>query len=238
MNELSVSETKTRIAPNMVLAIRVDGSHFKSFTRDFVRPYDLDFMSAMDDAAIALCKEASGVLFAFVQSDEITLFVTDLQKEQSEYWLGGRAEKIASTSAGIASASLARSYADSPKMPFFDGRVIPLADALGVADYLSSRKRDATSNAIGMTVNALFAEKVVKSLPLSARVELLEGTNMPVSSLPEGFLYGRIVTREEVVVKSVYLGEERTAIRRKWISSVASDSNVDAALSRIPARSN
>lgn len=69
--------------------IRVDGRSFHSYLSGAVKPYDFGFMAEMDEVALALCKEISGAQFAFVQSDEISVLVTDFASNGTQPWFGG-----------------------------------------------------------------------------------------------------------------------------------------------------
>ena len=109
--------------------IRVDGKNFHTYTRGCARPYDADLMADMDAAAIALCENSEGAKLAFVQSDEISVLLTDFASLQTEAWFDGNLQKICSVSAAIAAAHFnqARAARRSPEQPgalaYFDSRV-------------------------------------------------------------------------------------------------------------------
>ena len=85
--------------------IRVDGKNFHRYTRGCVRPYDLGLMEDMDTAALALCENIEGTQLAFVQSDEISILLTDFGSPQAEAWFNGSVQKLASLSASFATAT-------------------------------------------------------------------------------------------------------------------------------------
>jgi tRNA(His) 5'-end guanylyltransferase len=82
--------------------LRADGRAFHSWTRGLAKPYDGDFMTCIDYAAIALCEQVSGAQFAYVQSDEISVLAVDFDKEDTQSWFDGNVQKWASVGAGIA----------------------------------------------------------------------------------------------------------------------------------------
>jgi tRNA(His) 5'-end guanylyltransferase len=53
------------------------------------KPYDLDFIHIMDKTAQFLCEEIQGAQFAYVQSDEISLLLTDFEKTTTDAWFDG-----------------------------------------------------------------------------------------------------------------------------------------------------
>jgi tRNA(His) guanylyltransferase len=75
--------------------IRVDGRAFHSLLRHAEKPFDHDFIAVMDEVAAALCKEVSGTVFSYQQSDEISLLVTDFGSVHTEAWFGGIVQKMA-----------------------------------------------------------------------------------------------------------------------------------------------
>ena len=64
--------------------LRVDGKSFHSYTRGCGRPFDAELMADMDAAAQALCENITGAQLAFVQSDEISVLLTDFASTQTE----------------------------------------------------------------------------------------------------------------------------------------------------------
>ena len=100
-------ENRTRfLLPRRTYTLsRVDGKAFHTYTRGCVRPYDLDLMSDMDATAKALCEQIGGARFAFVQSDEISVLLTDFDTAQTEAWFDLNLQKMASISASIATAA-------------------------------------------------------------------------------------------------------------------------------------
>lgn len=83
--------------------IRLDGKAFHNYTKDLDKPYDLLFMKVMNETALFLCTKIQGAKLAYVQSDEISILVTDFEKITTAAWFGGNIQKIVSVSAGLAS---------------------------------------------------------------------------------------------------------------------------------------
>jgi len=187
---------ETIVEPKRIYAIRVDGRSFKKYTKGLERPFDLKFMAAMDEAALRIVKEVSGAMFAYVQSDEITVFFSDLSTENSQLWFGGRLSKWISITASIASVSMARSFPDKLP-PAFDSRAFQLDGMEAVHRYLDWRRRDAFKNAITMAAHCYKEHNALMSKSTNDRIALLEGTAHSMGSLPRGFKYGRVIIRHK-----------------------------------------
>lgn len=84
--------------------IRIDGKAFSTFTKGMEKPYDLNLMGLMDQTARYLCQNIQGCKFAFVQSDEISLLLTDYNSETTDAWFGNKIQKIVSVAASMATA--------------------------------------------------------------------------------------------------------------------------------------
>ena len=82
--------------------IRLDGWHFKSFTKGLEKPFDLVFRETMVETMLYLCKELPGVAFGYTQSDEISLILCDYQSLETEPWFDSRLNKLLSIPAGMA----------------------------------------------------------------------------------------------------------------------------------------
>ena len=52
--------------------IRIDGNAFHTFTKGLEKPFDADFMWAMQQTCLNLCKNIQGCVGGYVQSDDIS----------------------------------------------------------------------------------------------------------------------------------------------------------------------
>lgn len=88
--------------------IRVDGRSFHSYTRGLERPFDAALMADMDATTAYLCANIEGCIFGYVQSDEISLLLTDFHNNQTEAWFDGNLQKITSIAVSLATAAFNR----------------------------------------------------------------------------------------------------------------------------------
>ena len=82
--------------------IRIDGKAFHSFTKGLNRPYDMVLKQSMWETAKDLCENIMGCQLAYIQSDEISLLLTDYRKLTTEAWFDYNLQKICSVSASMA----------------------------------------------------------------------------------------------------------------------------------------
>lgn len=102
----SYYEDRTRIyLPRRTYTlIRIDGKSFHTYTKGLIKPFDDGLINDMDDTAKYLCKHIQGAKFAFVQSDEISILLTDFDKISTDAWFDGNIQKMASIAASLATA--------------------------------------------------------------------------------------------------------------------------------------
>ena len=92
--------------------IRVDGRAFHTFTRGFQKPFDAVLMNAMQQTAKRLCEEVIGCKLAYVQSDEISLLITNDDTLETQPWFGNNLQKLVSLTASIATLTFNKAFSE------------------------------------------------------------------------------------------------------------------------------
>jgi tRNA(His) guanylyltransferase len=166
--------------------IRVDGRAFHTFTRHCQRPFDHELIGDMNAVAVALCEQISGAQFAFAQSDEVSLLVTDFQSNQTEAWFDNSQSKMESLSASIATVAFNRSRLTrlvrqqgveameaQTAWAAFDSRAFLVPDINEVANTFLWRQQDATRNSIQMVAQAHFGHHELEGMSTDQMQEKL-----------------------------------------------------------------
>ena len=138
--------------------IRLDGKAFHTYTRGCEKPYDRELSVGMQSAAGLLCKEAQGARFAYVQSDEISVLLTDFATDHTDAWFDGNVQKIVSVAASIVTAHF-NSLRREKGLAYFDARVFTIPDPTEVKNYFVWRQRDCIRNSIMSLAQAHFSHK-------------------------------------------------------------------------------
>lgn len=142
--------------------IRCDGKAFHTFTRGCEKPHDPFLHTAMVDASIALCGEAQGAKFGYVQSDEISVILTDFDRIETQAWFDGNVQKIASVSSSVVTAAFNSAMHETTRRitrAHFDARVFTIPDPVEVDNYLIWRQKDAIRNSISGLAQVHFSPK-------------------------------------------------------------------------------
>lgn len=182
------------LTPNMLSIVRVDGRAFHSLLKGAERPFDYKFMSCMDMVAEALCKEISGAVMAYTQSDEVSVLMYDFERFATEGWFGGVEAKVVSLSAAVATLEFNRCW-ERPGL--FDARVFTLPNPVEVANYFIWRQRDAVRNSIAMAAQSMFSHQELHGVGVNQMQERMwnrHGVNW--NDYPGGAKRGRWTVKE------------------------------------------
>jgi len=194
--------------------IRIDGKAFHTYTRGLKRPFDEGFIKDMDITAKDLCKEVQGVVMGYVQSDEISLVLSDFAKFATSAWFDGNVQKMCSVSASIATASFNRARVSralklmqnnallnsfnpySMKWATFDSRAFVIPSKEEVINYLVWRQNDATRNSISSVAQSMFSSKELHGKCQKTMQEMIfQKSGQNWNDFPAGQKRGRAVVK-------------------------------------------
>ena len=171
-------ETRARsyLTRRTPVIMRLDGKAFHTYTKGLNKPFDEGLIEDMAETAKYLCKNIQGAKCAYVQSDEISILITDYDTLDTQAWFDYEVQKMCSISASLASVhftwlrlnrwlktapgkdSVALNLITATQNAAFDSRVfnIPKEE---VANYFLARQKDAVKNSISMLAQSLYSEK-------------------------------------------------------------------------------
>ena len=173
MKENYENRTRYSLPRRTYTIIRLDGKAFHTFTRGFDKPFDRDFTWLMNTTAQFLCSEIQGAKLAYVQSDEISLLLTDFAEDGTQAWFDGNIQKMVSVSASMATwhfnermNSMIETHSKTKflgakggsKLALFDSRIFTISDPVEVENYFVWRQKDAIRNSILMLAQSLYPQ--------------------------------------------------------------------------------
>lgn len=219
--------------------IRIDGKAFHSFTKKcgFVRPFDDRFIDLMNETAKELCKQIQGTKCAYVQSDEISILITDYDDIKTDAWFGYNVQKMTSISASIATSAFIKAYLksriqtyyDNPDdkeyptevinidvsvgfdrdilLPNFDARVFNIP-AREISNYFLWRQQDAVRNSIQAVAQSLYSHNELHGADSNKLQEMIFQKGVNWNDYDYGKKRGRFIIKQQY--------EKDGAIRNKW----------------------
>jgi tRNA(His) guanylyltransferase len=193
--------------------IRLDGKAFHSYTKKLTKPFDLGLIKDLDSAVIETLSHIQGARFAYIQSDEISILLTDFEKPTSDAWYDGNVQKIASVSASILTAEFNKlriirnksrvaldlnytNHSDFPPMAYFDARVFTIPDPIEVYNYYVWRNQDCSRNSISMVAYSLYSHGALEGKNSAEKQELIYKKGIHWAEYDQSLKNGRLIVKE------------------------------------------
>jgi tRNA(His) 5'-end guanylyltransferase len=231
-------EDRTRfLLPRRTYTIlRIDGKAFHTYTKGLKQPFDDDLIEDMDATACYLCKNIQGSKFAYVQSDEISILMTDFDIIGTDAWFDGNIQKIVSVAAGLATGEFNRlrlkrkmdttvatagSIMKLFKWATFDARVFTIPANYEVENYFIWRQKDATRNSISSVARSLYGQKQLEGKNSNQKQEMIFQKGINWNDYAPMFKRGRFIQKEIRILETPFVAVDKkqtTYERSVWVS--------------------
>ena len=230
---------RTKLPRRAYTIIRVDGKSFHNYTKGLNRPFDDGLIEDMNLTAAFLCKNIMGAKLAYVQSDEISILITDFDTQDTQAWFDYNIQKMVSIAASLATSEFNRlrvlrsikertnktkwsEVTDETflmnietsfnKMAQFDARVFQIPSRIEVENYLIWRQQDAVRNSISSVAQSLSSHKELNGVKTNEMQEMIFQKGINWNDYDFRKKRGAVIGKVEVEV-----GEgENAAIRNRW----------------------
>lgn len=231
--------SKTKLMRKCPVAIRIDGCHFRTFTKNLNKPFDDIIIKTMQETMKYLCENIQGCILGYTQSDEITLILTDYKNIDSDAWFDYEVEKLCSVSASMATMAFNKAFEKNVKMfehemvsyyiadyhdqiiqsaiyrkaldkgATFDARCFNIPRE-EVTNLLYWRQKDAIRNSIQMVGQANFSQEELNHKSREDIKHMLCDKNIVWDVFPKAKRFGSCCIKKEIENKSTgYNGEVR-----------------------------
>lgn len=218
--------------------IRVDGKAFHSFAKNLQKPFDNDLIEDMNEVTKFLCANIQGAKLGYVQSDEISIVITDFETFDTQSWFENNIQKMCSISASLATSkfnelrferwynNLTAKYPDKryeeKKPAQFDSRVFIVPNRSEAMNALLWRQNDAVRNSISMSAQSMYSHKELQGKNSDQLQELIFQKGENWNDLDAGKKRGRLITKvvyvngvdiKNIPYSEIALGD---TVRSKW----------------------
>jgi tRNA(His) 5'-end guanylyltransferase len=211
--------------------IRIDGKAFHTYTRGLNRPFDEGLIDDMNQTTKYLCENIQGAKFGYVQSDEISLVLTDFEKITTDAWFNGNIQKMASISASMATAKfnelrmlrfineVKEKGKSNVKQTFalFDSRVFTIPSEEEVINYFIWRQQDATRNSISAVAQSLYSHKELNGKSTNEMQEMIFQKEQNWNDYKIGQKRGRAIAKRAVLVQVSKTAAEKAKDKSSFI---------------------
>lgn len=213
IKEYYEDRTKTFLMRRMITIIRLDGKGFSKWTKNLEKPFDEGFTDDMIETAKYLCENIQGAKFAYAQSDEISIVLTDFDNLESQAWFDYNVQKITSIAASMATAKfnqlrMARNVVDTEdgynsvgimafKLAMFDARVFQVPTVDEMVNTMIWRQQDATRNSVSMAAYEICGHSATMNMSGSEKQEMLFEKGVNWNDYPVKFKRGTVIRKVE-----------------------------------------
>ena len=241
-------ENRTRILlPRRTYTmIRIDGKAFHTYTRGLLQPFDGGLITDMNSTAEYLCKNIQGAKIGFVQSDEISILMTDFDKLDTDAWFDGNIQKIVSVAASNAASKFNQlrylryikerwnngmgvttithrwlELFEEFKLADFDARTFTIPSLTEVCNYFIWRQQDTVRNSISSVAQSFYSSKELTGKNMSQQQDMIHEKGANWNDFDPMLKRGRFVFKKEVDMetefKSVEL-QQKSYKRNVWVT--------------------
>lgn len=222
MKKFYEDRTRITLPRRTYTIIRIDGKAFHTYTKGMTHPFDDGLIDDMDETACYLCKNIQGAKFAFVQSDEISILLTDFDKIGTDAWFDGNIQKMASIAASMATSKfnqlrMTRIIKNSVrvekdglvsiipyendiltmKLAEFDARVFTIPCDYEVENYFIWRQKDAVRNSISSVAQSLYSHKELENKSSDQKQEMIFQKDINWNDYAPKYKRGRFIFKQQ-----------------------------------------
>lgn len=233
-------EDRTRfMLPRRAYTImRIDGKAFHTYTIGLKEPFDDGLIEDMDATACYLCKNIQGAKFAYVQSDEISILITDFDKIGTNAWFDNNIQKMVSIASSLATAEFNRlrlkrnvelmlkfsinkvsdnnetvinraaNFIDRFKLATFDARVFTIPLEEEVVNYFVWRQQDTVRNSIQSVAHSMYSTNELKHKNGSEMQEMIFQKGINWNDYAPRYKRGRFISKHPMDLNTPFSGAE------------------------------
>ena len=227
--------TKNWLTLRTPKVIRLDMKGAAAFCKGFEQPFDDLFSRCMMKTAQELCANIPGAVFAYTQSDKVSVVLNDVTEEgKTDSWCDGCVNKMVALSAGMATLAFNKAYAEEvsklhdvelnaiygPKQwtAQFDSRTFCLPDVWEVRNYILWCQQEAGANSVQLAGAAEFGTKEIEGKNVETIKKMLEEKGKKWDSYLERFRRGCLIGPAKIKSTALDMqsGEVRDVVRKSW----------------------
>lgn len=220
MKSFYESRAKIALLRRCYTIIRIDGKAFHTYCSGLQRPFDDGLMEDMDRTAEYLCKNIMGAKFAFIQSDEISILMTDFETKETSSWFDSDIQKVCSVSASMATRAFnelrLKRLGDKMKWAEFDSRAFQIPNVPDVFNYFLWRQQDTTRNSISSVAQSLYPHKALHGKNSDQKQEMIFQKGINWNDYAPRYKRGRMVVKETYEKPSTDDRNSKPSIRTRW----------------------
>lgn len=229
------SKTDYVLTKKSYTMIMLDGKNFSSkVKKKFELPFDDTFIDIMNKTAAYVCSQIQGAKLGYVQSDEISIILTDFDTKECNCFYGNRLSKILSISASLATSffnkeilkniiknkssntEIMDAFANEPLYQF-DCKAWNFPTYNDVFAWFLYRQNDCIRNSKQQASHTYLSHKILLGLKTDEQIQMLKDTNnIDWNDYDDGKKFGRFIYKKNIEGSKIVNGKEINFIRSVW----------------------
>lgn len=203
MKENYENRYRIELTRRMPVILRLDGKAFHTFTRHCERPFDKKLIDTMETAGELTCQSIQGSKCCYIQSDEVSILVTDFDELETSAWFDYNLQKMVSVASSTMTANFNYVWNEFGRMGLFDCRAfnIPKEE---VTNYFIWRQKDWIRNSLSMYARGFFSQKDLHKKNSKDMHEMLHTKGKNWADLDPKLKNGTFIYRDEGEWKTSY----------------------------------
>lgn len=240
MKSFYEDRTRYKLTRRTNTIIRIDGKAFSNYTKGLQRPFDHGLIEDMNKTAEYLCQNIQGAKFGYVQSDEISILITDYDDLGTHAWFDNNLQKMVSVASSMATAKfnqlrmkrfcnefgianhsmnydgnvLKESEIENFKLAMFDARAFQIPFIDEVENYFIWRQQDAVRNSISSVAQSLYSHNQLNGVKTDQLQEMIFQKGINWNDYDFRKKRGAAIKKIQVTMNNIENGE--TYKRNKW----------------------
>lgn len=221
--------TDYRLMPNSHVIVMLDGRSFsKLIKNNYEKPFSDVFINMMNDTAKYICENVQGCKFGYVQSDEISLLLTDFDTPKTESFFGYRLSKILSIIASLATSKFTQliildtiknctsldevnELISNLKLIQFDCKAWNVPTVNDVYGWFLYRQNDCIRNSISQTAQTYLKHKELQKVNTKGMLSKLLELGIDWNEFSNDKKFGRFI------IKQMLYYDDKDVFRPKWV---------------------
>ena len=193
------SLTDYKLMPNSYVLVMLDGRSFsKIIKKKFKRPFDINFINLMNETAKYICENVQGAKLAFVQSDEISIVLTDFDTPETDSFFGYRLCKLLSIISSLGTGFFNKHVSSDISLAQFDCKAWNVPTFNDVYAWFLYRQLDCIKNSKQQVAQEYLSHKELLGMTADDQIQLLKDQEKVNwwTDFSNGEKFGRFIWKE------------------------------------------
>jgi tRNA(His) guanylyltransferase len=205
--------------------LKINGRSFSRITKNTQKPFCHKTKNIFNQVILSLSKQIDGVVFGYQYSDKIFLVLRNDRSPDEDPWFGNNVQKIASTSASMATSEFMTQLWAADEAPNLEGNISFTSQVFGVPsiketiNYFIYQQMKCTHRAVDEAVYSILwprygnqSATILEGKDLNQRKHILKEAGLDFDSFPAAYRLGTATYLAPTLIQT----EQGQTTRHNW----------------------